>query len=380
MSHSSKVQVLVVEDDYFVSELVKGLLEEKAYVIVGEARNGREALELTQTLEPDVVLMDIKMPDMDGIEAAQCIHQHCPVPVVILTAYETPELVERASAAGVGAYLVKPPNVQEIEGAINVAMARFGDLMKLRRLNAELQARNAELDAFSHTVAHNLKSQLAPLIGYAEVLDMDYRDILGPNGAECVRRILKVGHKLGNIVDELLLLAQLRSVEAPVEPLDMGELVAAAQQRLAYMVQERQAQVVVPDHWPVVLGHGPWVEEVWVNYLSNGLKYGGNPKRDLPPRLKLGHGAVRSLVGADDALGQTENVACFWVKDNGPGIASEEQAKLFTPFTQLHQIRARGHGLGLSIVQSIVQKLGGQVGVNSRLGYGSTFWFTLPVV
>jgi two-component system, sensor histidine kinase and response regulator len=371
MDHSRDVRVLIAEDDYLVSEMVRGLLEEKAYVIVGEAANGREALELTRTLQPDVVLMDIKMPDMDGIEAARSIYRDCPVPVVVLTAYETPELVEQASAAGVGAYLVKPPNAQEIEGAINVAMARFGDLMKLRRLNAELKARNAELDAFSHTVAHNLKSQLAPLIGYAEMLDMDYLDVLGSNGAECVRRILKVGRKLGNIVDELLLLAQLRAVEVPIVPLDMGRLVAEAQHRLIYMVQEKQAEVIFPNSWPIVLGHGPWVEEVWVNYLSNGLKYGGNSKKGLPPRLELGCGPTHSLTGADDV--------CFWVRDNGPGIASEEQALLFTPFTQLYQIRARGYGLGLSIVQSIVQKLGGQVGVNSRAGAGSTFWFTLPV-
>jgi len=377
MGHSDGVRVLIAEDDYLVSEMVRGLLEEKSYVIVGEVTNGREARELTQTLQPDVVLMDIKMPDMDGIEAARYIYQKCPVPVVILTAYETPELLERASMAGVGAYLVKPPNAREIEGAINVAMARFGDLMNLRRLNAELKARNAELDAFSHTVAHNLKSQLAPLIGYAEMLDADYPDILDAHGADCVRRILKIGQKLGNAVDELLLLAQLRSTEVPIRPLDMAELVAEAQHRLFYMVQEQQAEVILPDRWPVVLGHGPWVEEVWVNYLSNGLKYGGNSEEGLPPRLELGSEPVRSLRWLDD---KTEDGICFWVSDNGPGIPSEEQVTLFTPFTQLYQVRARGYGLGLSIVQSIVQKLGGQVGVKSKVGSGSTFWFTLPTV
>jgi len=193
-----------------------------------------------------------------------------------------------------------------------------------------------------------------------------------------VRRILKVGRKLGNIVDELLLLAQLRATEVPIEPLDMGKLVAEARHRLTYMVQERRAEVIVPDTWPVVLGHGPWVEEVWVNYISNGLKYGGNAEQGLPPRLELGSGPTRSLIRADDTFDKVEDTVCFWVKDNGSGITLEEQAVLFTPFTQLHQIRARGHGLGLSIVQSIVQKLDGQVGVNSQVGSGSTFWFTLP--
>ena len=70
---------------------------------------------------------------------------------------------------------------------------------------------------------------------------------------------------------------------------------------------------------------------------------------------------------------------CFWVRDNGQGLRSEYQARLFTPFTRLDQIRAEGHGLGLSIVRRIVEKLGGQVGVKSEVGSGSTFWFTLPM-
>jgi AmiR/NasT family two-component response regulator len=114
------------------------------YKVVGEAANGLEAVEMTQSLRPDVVLMDIKMPDMDGIEATRQIHKRCPTPVVVVTAHEAPGLVEEASEAGVGAYLVKPPNAREVERAITIATARFGDMMELGHLNAELQARNEE--------------------------------------------------------------------------------------------------------------------------------------------------------------------------------------------------------------------------------------------
>jgi signal transduction histidine kinase len=104
---------------------------------------------------------------------------------------------------------------------------------------------------------------------------------------------------------------------------------------------------------------------VWVNYLSNALKYGGRP-----PRLELGYD-IRPM-----------GVARLWVRDNGDGIAPEVQARLFTPFTRLDQVRARGHGLGLSIVRRIVEKMGGQVGVISegQTGLGSLFYFTLPMV
>jgi AmiR/NasT family two-component response regulator len=140
MSNQQDVRVLIAEDDYLNCLMIKGLLEEIRYTVVGGAVDGLETVEMTQSLQPDVVLMDIKMPDMDGLKATRLIFERCPTPVVVLTAYETQELVEEASAVGVGAYLVKPPNAREMERAITIAMARFDDLMELHRLNAELQA------------------------------------------------------------------------------------------------------------------------------------------------------------------------------------------------------------------------------------------------
>jgi AmiR/NasT family two-component response regulator len=133
------IRVLIAEDSYLISEVIKTILGEIGYTVVGEATDGYEAVEMTQSLRPDVVLMDIQMPNMDGLEATRWIHERCPTPVVALTAHETQELVQQASEAGVSAYLVKPPNIQEVERAIIVAMARFDDMMELRRVNAELQ-------------------------------------------------------------------------------------------------------------------------------------------------------------------------------------------------------------------------------------------------
>jgi len=142
MSNQRDVRALIAEDNFLIGEMIKGLLEEIGYTVVGEAADGLEAVEMTQSLQPDVVLMEMKMPDMDGLEAARLIFERCPTPVVVLITYETPELVEGASAAGVGAYLDKPPTAREMERAIAIAMARFDDLMELRRLNADLQTGN----------------------------------------------------------------------------------------------------------------------------------------------------------------------------------------------------------------------------------------------
>ncbi|MBN2002466.1 MAG: HAMP domain-containing histidine kinase [Anaerolineae bacterium] len=151
--------------------------------------------------------------------------------------------------------------------------------------------------------------------------------------------------------------------------LDTAGIVDSA---LARLEQARggEAEVVLPDQWPQALGYGPWVEEVWVNYISNALKYGGKPSE-----LELG---ATVIAPSPDRPGAP--VVRFWVADNGAGIAPEAQGRLFTPFERVSQVRATGHGLGLSIVRRIVEKLGGQVGVESAVGQGSTFWFTLPQV
>jgi signal transduction histidine kinase/DNA-binding response OmpR family regulator len=246
-------------------------------------------------------------------------------------------------------------------GAIAVDNARLVET--LRQQTAELQARNEDLDAFAHTVAHDLKTPLGVIIGYADVLMDDCAVALEENeeARYYLQSIERNGRKMGNIIGELLLLAEIRKTEVQVEPLDMAAVVAEARQRLAYMIEECQADITWPDEWPVALGYGPWIEEVWANYLSNGIKYGGEP-----PRLELG------------ASVQEDGFVRFWVGDNGPGIAPEGQSRLFTPFTQLGQVRATGYGLGLSIVRRIVEKLGGQVGVESEGEQGSAFFFTLP--
>ncbi len=142
-----KMSVLIAEDDFMVAEAIQKEVEDLGYTVVGKAPDGRRAVEMTKSLQPDAVLMDIKMPDMDGLEATLRIYQTCPTPVVILTAYDSPDLVEQAGEVGAGAYLVKMPRAREIERGLTIAVARFDDMMELRRLNAELQSRNEALQA-----------------------------------------------------------------------------------------------------------------------------------------------------------------------------------------------------------------------------------------
>jgi PAS domain S-box-containing protein len=251
--------------------------------------------------------------------------------------------------------------VETLAGSAAIAVKNAQLVESLRQLAATLQARNEELDAFAHTVAHDLKNPLGPVVGFAEALEHNIGSMSFEDVQLAARNIARSGRKMGNIVDELLLLAGLRKIDVEAAPLDMPGIVAAAQQRLTDMIAAFQIEIILPAEYPVALGHAPWVEEVWVNLLSNAIKYGGRP-----PRVQ---------VGADMQPG---GMVRFWVRDNGPGITPEDQLRLFAPFSRLDRVRARGHGLGLSIVRRIVEKLGGQVGVTSAPGQGSVFHFTLP--
>jgi two-component system, response regulator PdtaR len=139
MEASKPLRVVIADDQESMSAIIRRQLVKIGHVVIGKATNGVQAVEMTQLLQPDIVLMDIEMPEMDGLEAARLIHERCPRPVVLLTGHDDPEMVRKASQSGVGAYLIKPPSAPEIERAIIIAVARFADLMELRRLNIELQ-------------------------------------------------------------------------------------------------------------------------------------------------------------------------------------------------------------------------------------------------
>ncbi len=139
MAETKKLRVLIAEDDFLVAEMIKGQIRQLGHEIIEVVGNGHLAAERTRELKPDVIMMDINMPDMDGIDGMRLIHKHFPTPVVVLTAYESEDLLRKATEAGAGAYLVKPSSIAEIDRAITIAIARFDDLLKLKALNEELQ-------------------------------------------------------------------------------------------------------------------------------------------------------------------------------------------------------------------------------------------------
>ena len=120
----------------------------------------------------------------------------------------------------------------------------------------------------------------------------------------------------------MLLLARIFRQEVTLEPLNMHDIVLQAWQQVALLCEQLDGEIIIPEEWPSVSGYAPWILEIWVNYLSNGLKYGGKP-----PHLEI------TTQREDDKVR-------FEIRDNGPGLTVQEQAQLFNPFTRLHPEKA----------------------------------------
>lgn len=240
-----------------------------------------------------------------------------------------------------------------------VAVCR--DMTERRLSEQERELLIGELDAYARTVAHDLKNPIASIAAYTELVVME-RERLSERGREFLAATEQSCRKMVQIIEELLLLARVRNVRTvSYAPLDMDAIVQDVLDRLSGTIGHAGARIEVPGTWPQALGYAPWVEEVWANYISNAVKYGGSP-----PKIELG--------AARDGDGKIR----FWVGDNGAGLEDRQLASLFKEFSRVDSSRTEGHGLGLSIVKRIVEKLGGTVGAESERGAGSRFWFTLP--
>jgi two-component system, sensor histidine kinase and response regulator len=362
MSVETRQVILIVDDN--IANLKVAVENLKAHSLdVITARSGEAGLERARFARPDLILLDIDLPGIDGFEACRRIKADSAtrdIPVIFMTALADVEHKVRGFAAGGVDYITKPIQVEELH-------ARVDTHLTIRRLQQSLEERIKELDAFAHTVAHDLKNPLAAVIGYVQLIESLNMGALPENARMALAVISQNSYKMSSIINELLTLASVRNLnDIAIGPLMMGRIVNDTMTRLSRLIETSGAEIALPQRWPVAHGYGPWVEEVWANYISNAIKYGGTP-----PQIEL---------GADRIVDDNQRPCIrFWIRDNGRGMAEAELGQLFREFSRLDQHRSlEGHGLGLSIVQRIVKKLGGSVGVESTVGSGSSFSFILP--
>jgi signal transduction histidine kinase len=235
------------------------------------------------------------------------------------------------------------------------------DVTTRKKAQMERDERLELLDSYARTMAHDLKQPLTVINFAADALSHTPGGMSAEN-EELLNLIKEASTSTSRIIEEILMLARAQNEEAlSIGPLAMTQIVNDALYLLQPDFSKANAKWCIEGVLPDAIGHAEWVRRVWVNYLSNAVKYGGHP-----PVIAIGGKREGGCVR-------------YWVRDNGPGLTVEEQAQLFRSFTRLDRHQGiTGTGLGLSMVRVIVAKMGGEVGMESSPDYGSTFYFTLP--
>ncbi len=271
---------------------------------------------------------------------------------------------------GIKFYQVRITEIYDKNQKLSGRLVQLNDITSLKetesRLKAEVEERGRlieDLDAFAHTVAHDLRGSLGSVYASSEILEECVREGNNEMLPEFAGMIKVAAQKAMHLTQELLIMATVSHQEIDKKPLDMQRIFLEAQKQVKDLTEKNNARITTVNTWPKAIGYAPWVEEIWVNFLTNAIKYGGTP-----PEV---------ITGAEVT---PDNTVKFWIKDNGNGIPPEKQHLLFQKYMRLEPDKAEGYGLGLSIVKRIIEKLEGTAGLTStgRIGEGALFWFELP--
>jgi light-regulated signal transduction histidine kinase (bacteriophytochrome) len=263
------------------------------------------------------------------------------------------------------------------EAAARAALNILEDLSdartEIQTLNAELEARvrqrtaelvvaNKNLESFAYSVAHDLRSPLRALSGFSEALAEDYGDRLGETGRSYTDRIQAATERMGALIDDLLLLAQVSRAKMHVESVDLSAEVAALAVELQAREPGRRVRFIIPAG-VLVTADRALIRTVVQNLVENAWKF--TAKRD-EATIEF------AAIAAEDAE------ICCYVRDNGAGFDPAFVNKLFQPFQRLHSVTEfPGTGIGLASVQRIVERHGGRAWAEGAVGRGATFYFTL---
>lgn len=363
-------KLLVVDDETNLVTALLSTLREEGYTASGAA-NPSDALELLRRERFDVLLTDLHLPEMDGIALLRAALEIDPaLGVIMMTGHGSIDTAVDAMKAGAIDYVLKPFKLKSVLTVLSRALAvrqlREENEALNRRLAArtqELEAVNKELEAFSYSVSHDLRAPLRAIQGFTEAL----LEECGPEGTPEARekygaRIRRGIERMGSLIDDLLRMAKAARAEVNRSSVDLGALAREIVAKLQAQTPERKLDLHVAENLRAE-GDPGLLQLALENLLTNAWKYTG--KSD-PARIEIGaHEAPEGKV--------------FFVRDNGVGFDMREADQLFTPFHRLQSGREfEGTGVGLSTAQRIVQRHGGRIWAESKLGVGTTFFFTLP--
>ena len=379
---NTPLRVLIVEDSEPDSLLLLRELRQGGYE--PQSQRVDSAAALTTALaaqEWDVVISDYRMPQFTGLDALKLV-QACgrDLPFILVSGSLGDEQAVAVMKAGAHDFLLKDrlaglaPAVRRGLGDATARRLRVRAGLALRHVNARLEQRVRErtaqleiavkeLDAFSHSVAHDLRAPLRAMDWLTGLLVKQQAGRLDDNGLRMLGAIRDETHRMGQLIDDLLAFARLGRQPVESAPIDMQALAREVFDELAALDPGRKLRLDLHP-LPPALGTPAMIRQVWVNLIGNAIKF---TKERETGEIEIG---VRE--GED-------GVPVYYVKDNGAGYDMRHAEKLFGVFQRLHsQQEFPGTGVGLSLVQRIVRRHGGRVRAEGEVEKGATFYFTLP--
>ena len=359
--------VIVVDDTPANLQLLTGMLKERGYK-VRPVPSGKLALQAAKNDPPDLILLDIMMPEMDGYEVCERLkadEKLREIPVIFISALN--ETMDKVRAFGVGGvdYVTKPFQFEEVAARVSTHLELQRQRRKLKE-NYEQMRRLEELrDNLVHMIVHDLRSPLTGISGFLDLALVLEKETLTEDGLDYLQTAKRSTTAVIDMVSAVLDVSKMEAGEMKLH-LAECDLVRMAVDLMSGMQSLKEGREMVLDAPPApvtVVADGDLILRVIQNLLGNALKF--TPS----------NGRIRLSIEPD------EDRICVTVRDNGPGIPAEYLEKIFEKFGQVEaraSQRKFSTGLGLTFCKLAVEAHGGSIGVKSEVDKGSTFWFVLP--
>jgi light-regulated signal transduction histidine kinase (bacteriophytochrome) len=371
-NNTYRADIMIVDDTPDNLQVLFTMLNEHGYE-VRRVLNGQQAITAIATEPPDLILLDIMMPELNGYEV--CIklkskENTSHIPVIFLSALD--EAVDRVRGFEVGGadYITKPFHIQEViarvENQLTIIRQRKQLLQQnenLQKLNIELSRSNQELEEFAHVVSHELLQPLTTIKALSQLLLFKYCKEFNEEMQQFLNQIVAATDRMHQLTRKLLAYAQVGSQDLHLCATDCQGLLEELLIDLQMNMQDTDHQIVILDKLPVIMADQLQLRELFQNLITNALKY----HREIPLLIQ-----IKAIALPSHWL--------FSITDNGMGIATEHIEKIFTIFTRTPSVQELpGSGIGLSICQKIVERHGGKIWLESKVGEGTTFYFTFPL-
>ena len=364
-------RILVVDDEEVNVILLEETLRADAYSQVASTRDSREVVELARTFRPDLILLDLRMPHLDGFQVMEHLREAYPdhsIPVLVLTAVQDRDTRLRALSSGATDFLSKPLDLMEttlrIRNLLTVRLLYRQVIERTKELeasNRKLAASNADLEQFAYVASHDLQDPLRSITRYVQLIQRRYESQLDEHGADYISRVVAGAKRMQNLIASLLAYSRVTTQGDEPGFVDANEVLAVSLNDLAAAIDEASGSVT-HSALPTVRVDGSQLQQVFTNLIGNAIKFHG----DRPPEVH-----VEAEEREDDWL--------FSVRDNGIGVEPQYQEQIFVIFQRLHgRTEYPGTGIGLAMCKRIVDRHGGRIWLESEPGQGTTFFFTLP--